>query len=175
MPKYRAYGIGLGRTGTRSLQKALQLLGYKEIVHNPPFLPDIVDKEAAIEGITLQSYPVLVELYPDAKFILSMRALDPWLASCKRAFAQFPKELISKDSPYYCAMVRNRLNRYGTVDFDEEKMVIHYFKYHYRVLSFFVNRAHQLLRFNLFDGGGWKQLCSFLECPEPIEPFPCIR
>ena len=35
--KYRVWGIGMSRTGTTSLTRALRILGYENIIHNPTF------------------------------------------------------------------------------------------------------------------------------------------
>jgi hypothetical protein len=40
------------------------------------------------------------------------------------------------------------------------------------VLAFFADKPGRLLRFDLWAGHGWAELCGFLGLPVPDRPFP---
>jgi hypothetical protein len=98
-------GAGLGRTGTESLKKALELLGYGscyhmfELVRKPERLRyweqlgrgEIPDYDALFEGYQATSdfpaaiyYREFMQQYPDAKVVLTVRDADSWFESASR-------------------------------------------------------------------------------------------
>lgn len=54
----KAWGIGLGRTGTTSLCDAFRMLGYKRVVHNPTF-NDLLSANAAADNGCILYYKFL--------------------------------------------------------------------------------------------------------------------
>ena len=116
-------GAGFGRTGTKSLQLALEQLGYNKCYHMEELLRDPsrvkywsqaykeenVEWDKLFEGYTAAvDFPVsmyykqLADYYPDSKVILTIRDPEKWYESVKRtiyAFDPGPKvklKLISK-------------------------------------------------------------------------------
>ncbi|MFC1452265.1 sulfotransferase [Verrucomicrobiota bacterium] len=85
------FGIGLGRTGTKSLTEALEQLGFRT-KHCPRFFLDDearpcidwadFDSHDALtdEGVALV-YQEADRRYPGSKFILTMRDPEDWLRS----------------------------------------------------------------------------------------------
>jgi hypothetical protein len=97
----RVFGIGLSRTGTRSLNAALNLIGVRS-VHLPLdrltydqlrsgagrlSLLDHVDGLTDI--ITVPFYRRFDAAYPGSKFILTIRGKDAWMASMRRMNARW--------------------------------------------------------------------------------------
>ena len=120
--KYKIFGIGLHRTGTSSLNEALNILGYRSI-HTPlDIYPDIdtriIDKyDAFTDNPIPLLYKQLDRLYPGAKFILTTRDLDSWIKSVKWLFTtgsiifNWDKYPIVNNIHYDC---------YGVSFFDEQ-------------------------------------------------------
>lgn len=156
------FGIGLARTGTRSLTEALKILGY-QIMHNPLHFDDI-GEDGAVEGYALCNWRMLQIVYPDAKFIVTTRHLDTWLESSKRAMKQYPIEE-RKKTKYWPYVVRNRLARWGCVDYDEHLMKMHHTAHELKlILNFF---DEDILYLPVEDSGvvKWAKLSKFLGVP----------
>ena len=166
----KIFGIGLSRTGTTSLNNALNVLGIKAI-HLPKY--KYVDGRCTIDGQALKNYTALTdtpialaykildEQFPHSKFILTIREKLEWLNSCKRHFAD------SSDDHDYL-----RMDLYGTTTFDKEKFSNAYDKHLQDVCSYFKNRKSDLLIIDISNGEGWEKLCPFLGKEIPNIQFP---
>ncbi|TYR78274.1 hypothetical protein FZC66_20125 [Priestia megaterium] len=100
----KVFGIGLSKTGTKSLSKALKILGYKTVhfplirtnVEEAEYNLDILENYDAIADIpTAGLFPHLDIRYPKSKFILTIRNKEDWLNSCERYFGI--KDLLRKE------------------------------------------------------------------------------
>jgi len=92
----KIFGIGLGHTGTTSLNSALNILGiksyhcpldmttYKEISGGKYELTVLKHYQAITDVTTVPIYPQLDTVYPGSKFILTIREKQAWLKSMKR-------------------------------------------------------------------------------------------
>ncbi len=185
--RFRVFGLGLSRTGTRSLTAALHVLGI-DTVHYP------IDEDTfralasgkldfrvldAFDGITdITVSPYYAELerrYPDAKFVLTIRDEDDWLRSCnnhwtgREAFAE-------PDTP--AAETHLKIRRflraavYGTYDFEPERFRRVYRKHIEDVRRYFADKPGKLLELDVAGGDGWEKLSPFLGRPVPEQPFP---
>lgn len=192
MKQHRVFGIGLGRTGTRSLTKALKILGYRFIQHPIPF--EIMNEyDAAVGSVASLHYRHLAQLYPDALFILTLRDLDSWLASWTR---------YSQTRPYQSCFSEFkrpiRLASYGVVGFERDHWQQYYLKHTAEVMQYFnysttlkqgLNKFgrpstdtsngksasySRLLAIDICSGEGWSKLCPFLGEPIPRKTFPRI-
>lgn len=174
----KIFAIGLSRTGTTSLTKAIELLGYK-CKHFPRY--DYGSGNVEILYSELQSYdflsdtPVALDykrldkLCKNSKFIYTTRDIDEWIISCKN-FKRFSSDFAADPSILFF-----RKKIYGTECFDEEKFRIAYMKHHENVMSYFKNRKSDLLSINICSGQGWDELCSFFECSVPKYLFPWLN
>ncbi|MEM9007011.1 MAG: sulfotransferase family protein [Cyanobacteria bacterium P01_F01_bin.86] len=162
--KFCAWDIGLPRTGTTTFCKAVELLGYTKVNHNPRF-EHLQDLQAAADAGCVQYYKYLDFKYPNSKFILALRDIDSWLASAEFIYTKYPAT--DKD----IAIVR-RMHIYESVTFDREKFRDAYYRHHEDVRRYFKNRPHDLLEINIIGGEGWEKLCPFLEIPIPEVDFP---
>ena len=88
----KIFNIGLPRTGTTSLNQALNALGFKSI-HNPKYFRKHVMKGRyhfesndwrALTNFGEHFYPQLDQAYPNSKFILTVRDEVEWLKSWER-------------------------------------------------------------------------------------------
>ncbi|WPD22736.1 MAG: sulfotransferase [Candidatus Electrothrix scaldis] len=162
--QHRAWGIGLGRTGTTSFCDALRILGYQNVVHNPTF-EQLKDLDGASDNGCTIFYKYLDYKFPDSKFVLLTRDLKPWLDSAEYIHGYKPVER-SED-----LMIMRRMLLYGTVVFDREKFIEAYHRHHEDVRNYFKDRPDDLLEMDITAGDGWEKLCPFLGLAMPEQPF----
>ena len=88
-PRFRTpskiFGIGHSKTGTYSLTRAIQYLGFSAI-HYPTHLRQIEAHEAATDSPVTVIFEKLDGLFPGSKFIYTVRDLEEWLESCRRHY-----------------------------------------------------------------------------------------
>ena len=168
----KIFGVGLSKTGTTSLHHALIELGFKG-KHYPQqprlFAGDFSGLEAydAITDIPAAAYYAqLDEAFSGAKFILTVRDIDDWLASMERWLTRSrrPNEF----------MLQMRLVVYGTINFHRERLKYVYERHVRDVENYFRARPTDLLVMNICAGDGWEKLCAFLGKPAPRTEFPFI-
>ena len=170
--KPKCWGVGLGRTATKSLISALKILGYENAIHNPGYFEELQKVDAAAEAGCQVFYKYLDARYPDSKFILTTRDLRSWLRSNKKAFDIYPMDRINTDSPFCDAMIRNRMARWNTLEYDKQTLIEKYYRHHLDVVQHFSTRPEKLLIMDIINGDGWELLCSFLAVPVPDILFP---
>jgi len=176
----KVLGIGLGRTGTTSLTRALELLGYRT-KHCPDFWLDDAG-ELVISPDDLRSFEALTDEplipifrqvdrdYPGSKFILTVRAMDPWLTSIENngdAMREHRAQL-----PAVTVLFKLL---YGTAEFDREAYVAANRRHVRDVRAHFAERPRDLLVLDVCAGDGWETLCPFLGKPFPDQPFPKLN
>lgn len=172
----KIFCIGLNKTGTVSLHRALERLGYtslhwggeaayldvlRAVDKGLPvltYLPE-ADAYSDIETLSVNFHRADAE-HPGSKFILTVRDLDSWLDSRRR---HVEKNVVRKSLGEYTGS-------YLVVDLDSwrEQWLAH----HRRVAEHFRERHADLLVMNITAGDGWELLAPFLGHPIPDEPFP---
>jgi fructose-1,6-bisphosphatase/inositol monophosphatase family enzyme len=173
----KIFGIGLSKTGTTSLARALEMLGYrvKDYPGIDRYRPgdvtsvdlDVVDAHDALTDTPIPSfYRELDQKYPGSKFILTVRERAGWLKSCKKQFTE-PHAARQNDAHKQLFM-----DLYGTVVFDEEKFRAGYDRFVAGVMDYFKDRPQDLLVIDVTAGEGWEKLCPFLGKAVPDQPFP---
>jgi hypothetical protein len=162
------FNIGLPKTGTTSINTALNILEFKSI-HDPVSqtlsllngdnkpIKELSLKCDAFSGGCCICYKQLDKLFPDSTFILSTRELESWLCSCNRWFRiGAPSEIrkaIFKD--------HGRFNRNIFIDVYNEHID--------NVKKYFKDR--DLLIFDI-EKDRWNELCGFLNKEIPDNKFP---
>jgi len=168
----KIFGIGLARTGTTSLTKALRILGYRA-VHFPTSFDQILYHDAATDTSVACRFAELDRLFPGSKFILTVRDEQSWLASYARFRSlQIP---IGKNWPMLREARRVREILFGTQEFEPEAWLAGYRRHTARVMEYFAERPQDLLVMNIAAGDGWEKLCPFLGKPVPPLPFPYLN
>ena len=173
----KIFGVGLSKTGTTSLARALEILGYKTrdylgvTRYSSGDLSSIdldeIDANDALTDTPIPSfYRELDAHYPDSKFILTVRDMAGWLKSCKK---QFTGKLAEKQSE---ASNQLFMDLYECTVFNEQKFRRGYENFTSSVHQYFKNRPHDLLVMDIAAGDDWEKLCSFLNVPIPDIPFP---
>jgi 3'-phosphoadenosine 5'-phosphosulfate (PAPS) 3'-phosphatase len=173
----KIFGIGLSKTGTTSLARALEILGYKTRDYlgvtryssgdlSSIDLDEIEANDAFTDTPVPSFYRELDARYPDSKFILTVRDTDGWLQSCKKQFTLKLSEKLDKAS--------NQLfmDLYGCTVYDENKFRQGYADFTSGVHQHFKNRSQDLLVMDIAANDGWEKLCTFLKVPIPDIPFP---
>ncbi len=177
----KIFGIGLPKTGTSSLSAALKILGY-QVCDFPSDESTVAELRAgnyqlsilkqfdALTDIPIPAiYPQLDTVYPNSKFILTVRDLNSWLDSCRHApFNQLdavPKPGTKRE--FYRTLL------YGCNQFNEDRFTWVYHSHLKLVYDYFsAEKQPQFLVLDIFNGDGWDKLCEFLEKNIPNEPFP---
>ena len=169
----KVFGIGLQKTGTSSLGRALEILGYN-INHNfeerltkallegrmEVLYKEIHLWDAFEDNPWPMVYKEMDQKFPGSKFILTIRDENHWLKSIikhygKRAYP-FEKWFYKVDYPI-----------------NNEEVYIQKFNNHIsEVKKYFSDRPDDLLVVDWEKGDGWEQLCAFLNKSIPIEDFP---
>jgi hypothetical protein len=178
----KVFGLGLSRTGTTSLAKALNILGIKTI-HFPndqatynelrkgTYRLSILERYQGVTDIpVVPYYAQLDKIYPGSKFILTVREIGSWLESIEshwRLWVERPPRKEFTDFVVACV--------YGTLGFNEDRFRYVYDTYFRNVCGYFANRPRDFLVMNIVDGDSWEKLCPFLGLPIPDVPFPYLN
>jgi hypothetical protein len=192
----RIFGLGLTRTGTSSLTRALELLGYRSL-HYPHDDRTQSEVKAFLAGgddrlrlSVLEKYDALTDAvpicatfegldaaYPGSKFVLTVREKESWLESCQRFIGGWidPWQVADPDLPNLDYIRSIHWKIYGTPTFDRERFSCAHDEYHERVRRYFRDRPDDLLTIDICAGEGWDPLCEFLALPHPETQFPYVK
>jgi hypothetical protein len=202
----RVIGAGLPRTGTLTQKVALEMLGFAPCYHMVNVLMDLdlvpqwraayegnADWEQIFNGFDSTVdwpgsyyYRELIEVYPDAKVLLSTRDGEKWARSMRDTIwpvlygddlqGRFAaaRELVDPKWFAYAEMMRDMWSRSGllrgkeTTDEWMAAAIGHYEEQVRRDVP-----SDRLLVWSV--GDGWEPLCEFLEVPVPDTPFPHLN
>ena len=175
------FGIGLSKTGTTSLSDALGILGFRSF-HLPPIAtadatghivmdwPWWVYRYDALTDLTVAViYRELADVFPNARFVYTQRAMEPWLDSCRRHFTTSLSQLRVTQRQTYLNDLCDAF--YGSHVFDAPRYRATYEAHEAGVHEFFAS-GRPLLKVDLTAGDGWRALCPFLGKAVPDVPFP---
>jgi hypothetical protein len=191
-------GAGLGRTGTLSLKAALERLGYGPCYHMMEILTapersrhwleptwsgshdwDAIFRgyRATVDWPAAAFWRELVERYPAAKVLLSLRDSDRWYDSVMNTLhpvmmqgppARAP-ELLHRFHEMVYGLIVERTFGGRLADRAHARSV---FEAHNQAVIDAIP-ASRLLVYR--PGDGWEPLCRFLELPVPQEAFPHLN
>ena len=180
-------GTGLGRTGTTSLKLALEQLGLGpchhmvEVFAHPESVPLWVaagqgkpDWNAIFDGYaSMLDHPgcrfwrELMDYYPDAKLIHTLRDPDRWFDSTQATIFA-PGGGANNPPPPMKDFFGMVMEEYQGQQNDRAYMVEH-FKRHTETVLATVPKDRLLV----FEAAmGWEPLCEFLGVPVPATPYP---
>jgi len=182
----KVVGSGLGRTGTKSLQSALNMLGFGpchhmvEVFAHPESVPLWIEAgagrpnwDAIFDGYqAMVDYPgahywrELSAYYPNAKVLHSVRDSDQWFDSTQATIFA-PSSIALRAGPMadffasFMGSFRAHLH--------DRAFMTDYFRRHTEE----VQRTIPPERLLIYRAGeGWERLCQFLGVPVPAAPFP---
>ena len=179
-------GSGLGRTGTKSLQSAINILGLgpchhmAEVFAHPESMalwveagagrPDwdaiFADYAAMVDYPGAHYWRQLADYYPDAKVLHSVRDPDKWFESTQATIFT-PDGMATRPGPqsafFASFMVEFRQHMH------DRAFMTDYFRRHTEA----VKKAIAPERLLVYEvGQGWEPLCAFFGVPVPATPFP---
>lgn len=152
--KEKIFGIGLGKTGLTSLKQAMAALGHSVLQQ-----PMRIDRRMLAPYSFICDKPInyrfreVAELYPEARYILTLRPIEAWL-KCQARVSGVRRE--GHD-------LKMRRECYGCDLYDEDTFRDVYMRHYKDVLAFFRTTPERLLVLNIFEGQGWKELVDFLK------------
>ncbi len=193
-------GSGFGRTGTLSMKKALEELGFGPCYHmqeavarpkhvklwheiatgNPGKWSAIFKNfESTVDFPASVYYKEIFEQYPDAKVIHTVREPERWYNSTKEtiytAGTIFPKWLLRWVKPFRIVIEMQDLiiwQRLFNGRFEDKSYALQVFEDWTEEVKRVVPED-QLLVFSVKEG--WGPLCQFLNVPVPNTPFPRVN
>lgn len=174
MENSKIFCIGLGKTGTFSLHKALELLGYRSLHYKfkgkrlleffqenqergRKLLDGLEQYNAFLDFDPARFYKMLDHQYPGSKFIFTVRDLDSWMRSRKMHV------WMNRLDPFY---------KFSFLKINKKEWKDLYHNYSRDVAVYFSERSGQLLTLRICDGEGWEKLCPFLNKAVPKVAFP---
>ncbi|MBV8976737.1 MAG: hypothetical protein JO261_12650 [Alphaproteobacteria bacterium] len=182
----KVFGIGLSRTGTTSLSDALEILGF-DSAHwvNPLTYQLLSDTDfflfgAATDCCVSPEFEKLHYQYPNARFVLTRRPLESWLASFARHHEKHSGTGVLEglralfDGPDNPFMFHHAALEYGLY-LNAPSLAEAWRQFEARVRHFFADKPGKLLELDVFAGQGWNELCGFLGRPVPSKAFPRLN
>lgn len=164
----KVFGLGLSKTGTSSLTRALTLLNYKAAHFIKIY--DFDKYDAITDTPVPVIYQALDRQYSQAKFVLTIRDADDWVRSFENHIKR--QDWTNRYSKMRSDALLATMQLYGTIYFDRQKFLDGYHRYHQEVQNYFAYREEDLLIMDICQGDGWEKLCPFLGVPIPEAPFP---
>jgi hypothetical protein len=183
-------GSGLGRTGTKSLQSALNILGFGpchhmvEVFANPQTMDLWIaagagraDWDAIFAGYaSMVDYPgahywrEIAAHYPDAKVLHTVRDPDKWFDSTQATIFA-PRGPASQSDGVTSLQDRFFGSFMGPMraHLDDRAFMTDHFRKHTEAVKAAI-APERLLVYEV--GEGWNRLCAFLGVPVPDEPYP---
>jgi len=205
-------GAGFGRTGTLSLKVALEKLGYEpcyhmtEVMDKPSHVefwaeaPEKLDRgeevewervfagyEATVDFPGCVFYKELMQEYPGAKVLLTVRDTGRWYDSASQTILSSPESsgsrgarllfgLATRFVPVFRRAPRMIDNVMRDRAFGGDMTTPEHVKEVYEAHIEEVKRTvpeEKLLVYEVKEG--WEPLCEFLSVPVPDEPFPHVN
>ena len=196
----KVFGAGFGRTGTMSLKFALEKLRIgpcyhmREVVSRPSHIKlwyDISRGEhpnwnrlfsgfnSAVDFPVCLFYKQLINIFPEAKFILTLRDFDTWYISTANTIYKVPSILpdwfervvypirmfiVMQVNLIWVGLFKNNFS-------DRESTKLVYYEHIESVKK--IIPADKLLIYNVKEG--WEPLCEFLDVDVPDIPFPKVN
>lgn len=196
LDKVKFCEIGMGRTATRSMAKAMKILGFS-VSHGGGFfrgredlrdqyLHDLLygvipkypyDNYEFVGNLPYMHWDQLAEAKPDLKFILTTRNEDDWWNGCKTRWIRVRNERVRKVLKRDSIVGReiftmvNAFNFFGCYSMHEYRWRKAFKRYNNEILDYFKD-SDRLLIHNVFEGDGWSSLCDFVGKDIPKDGYP---
>lgn len=182
----KIFCLGFHKTGTSSLTKALRILGYATIHGDPRgswpganegvtfiemirrgdfVLPTFRQFDAFSDNPYFTIWREIYNLYPQSKFILTIRDETSWINSCVKFYEG------RRVRPMRQWMFGEHAD--PSKDDDSRKAWIARYRDHNEsVQAFFSDKRDQFIVMDITQGDGWGMLCPFLSAQVNTAPFP---
>ena len=198
--KTKYFCIGCNKTGTTSIKKAFEDLGYpvgnqriaERLTDRYYFKGDFVPVIAYCKSAQVfqdvpfslpETFKYLDRAYPGSKFILTVRDdAEQWYQSITKFHAKlFGKGAIPTAENLRAAryvrkgFVYRGVKLFGAPDediYNKEILIRHYEQYNQDVLNYFRERPDDLLVINLAEKDSYQKFIAFLGIDSPFQDFP---
>ncbi|MDN7124492.1 hypothetical protein J6I90_06325 [Pseudidiomarina sp. 1APP75-32.1] len=199
--KQKIFCIGRNKTGTTSLKKAFQQLGYivghqreAERLHHKHYFAGRFDKfvrycryAQVFQDVPFswpETYKVMDQAFPGSKFILTVRdSPEQWYNSITRFHGKLwgkdgavPTADDLKNATYiFKGAPYNVVKLHGTSDDDpyhRETLINHYKAYNQEIIEYFKDRPEDLLVLNLTEPDAYQKFIDFLGIESDYTAFP---
>jgi len=194
----KIFGIGFSKTGTTSLEEALEILGCKVCrgnwrnTHTFYLLALYINRDYD-EIFRLVNYwdaftdgpwggtDLYLELYkkfPEAKYILTLRNPESWYQSFEKLITMFDLNIDTALTSYHAnglfgsAYFFEHIFGIKSLANNKDKIISHYQQHNEEVIRFFKTNPSKFMVFNIMKGDGWEKLCGFLNVEVPSAQFP---
>lgn len=177
MDKGLVIGVGFQKTGTSSLREVLKILGFKVKDACPraliPILKNdrekirkIIGDHTALEDTPwYMIYKELDEMYPNSKFILTVRDSESWYRSVSNHIGDL------RSAHHEWIYGRGK----GLPKYHKENTIKVYEEHIKNVKAYFQHRPNDLLIVDITKNDGWEEICDFLNMEVPSLKFPHIN
>lgn len=197
----KIFCIGANKTGTTSLKKSFEELGFiignqrqaellsRDIIAKD-FTPliDYCKNAQVFQDVPFSQndvFKVLDNNFPNSKFILSIRdSSEQWYNSLINFHANmfgngeipFWDTLINTRYVYRGWAYENMKEIFGLTDnddpYDKEKLINHYENRNQEIINYFIKRPNDLLVLNLSEPKAYKKFCEFIGVKANNDSFP---
>lgn len=171
----KVFGIGLNKTGTKTLGECFRILGYKNKSYDYELLTyyhsgdfekifSVADQFDSFEDWPWPlMYREFDQRYPGSKFILTLRKTpEIWLNS-----------LIKHSHRTGPTNARKIVYGYEMPEQNPQRHLSIYRDHHLNVVNYFKSAQSKLLIVNWEEEASWKPICEFLQQKTiPAIPFP---
>ena len=196
----KVLGAGFGRTGTLSLKYALEELGFGPCHHMMEVMRDpkqnewfyrisqgdrvewgevFADYSSAVDWPSASYYAELMEVFPDAKVILSVRDPDSWYKSVKDTIFN-----VVPNIPHWVQAIFPRSKKIAILieeivwqgvfngRFNDRQYAIDVYEKNTEAVMASVPSDRLLIH---SAKEGWEPICKFLEVPVPETEYPWVN
>jgi hypothetical protein len=176
----KVFGIGWAKTGTKTLGECLGILGYRHCSQRLDMvdclcngnMARIIEESRRFDSFEdwpwLLLYREMDREYPGARFVLTTRDESSWA----RSYLNMVKN-IGEDE--HLDRIRSFLYGLPFPHVTEAQLRDRYRRHNRDVMEYFAGRSADLLIVDWEKGGGWRELCRFLDRPVPDQPLPCAN
>ena len=174
----KVFGIGWAKTGTTTLGKCFEALGFDHQSQDLSLVSGIPTGDLsrlfalAERKETFEDWPWIVlyreldKQFPGSRFVLTKREPDKWIRSYRNMLAK------QGEASNDLNQIRRILYGLPFPHVSEEQLIERYENHNSEVEDYFRTRSKDLLIVNWEQGDGWEALCSFLGREIPNTPFP---
>lgn len=177
----KVFGVGWAKTGTTTLGRCLQTLGYDHQSQNLSLVDGMIRGDytkvmrIAAAKESFEDWPWLIlfremdAAFPDSRFILTIRDPVRWLASYRA--------MLAAEGGPVAVVARARAFLYGfaVAAATDDDLQRRFARHNAEVCGYFQDRPDRLLVVDWEQGHGWRELCGFLDVPMPMEDFPHLN
>lgn len=173
----KVFGIGLNKTGTKTLGACLRHFNHRHLTYDLTDLRAfkqgqidyLLEKIQQFDSCEDWPWPLLFDIleknFPEAKFILTLRQTPTiWFESlCRHANKTGPTE------------ARRLVYGYEMPHAYRQHHIDFYNHHNQKIMNYFKNKPDKLLVVCWENGDDWQVLCQFLGYPPPAIPFPHLN